>query len=290
MSKSEAAILTQPVRAGMSHDVFTRLRTVIYEKTGIYFHDSKQYLVESRVGQRMRALGISDFENYWDLLYHRRADRELPLLLNSITINETSFFRNQAQFDAIADVVVPDIIAKKCGGSDRTICLWSAGCATGEEAYTLAVLCLHRLRLRYPAFQFSIIGTDINTEVLASARLGEYRDYAVRNVPEEILEKYFEMDGGSYRVTHEVRNLVEFKQHNLMDAVSPLSSGRADVILCANVLIYFDLAARRRAVEHLNQHLADEGRLMVGFSESLLGVTDLMTPVRLRRATVYRKG
>lgn len=288
MSPFETDALAAPLRAGMSPDVFSRLRAVIYEHTGIYFHESKQYLVESRVSERMRRIGIRDFDAYCDVLCRQHTEREMPLLLNSVTVNETSFFRHQAQFDVISEEILPEIVEVRRCGRQRCIRLWSAGCATGEEAYSLALLCLETLAPRYPEFQFSVLGTDINTDVLDTARSGAYGDYAVRHVPEDMLRRYFDVDGPCFRIRPEVREIVEFKQHNLMDDVAPLSPHSADFILCANVLIYFDVASRRLAVEHLNCNLTADGRLMLGFSESLHGVTESMTPVRLRRLTAYQ--
>ncbi|MEX0748387.1 MAG: protein-glutamate O-methyltransferase CheR [Rhodothermales bacterium] len=271
---------------GMTADQFDRIRKLVYDRSGIFFQDRKKYLLDSRVGQRMRALGFLEFESYFAGIAQRN---EAARLLNAVTINETYFFRNPGQFEVLTHEILPSIVAKKREAGLNTINVWSAGCSTGDESYTLAILMEEHLRSRYPEFQFSITGTDINTEVLDRARRGVYGHYAIRNVPDHLMSKYFEQDGSNYILSPQIRNNVRFAMHNLMDPSGPAHPCSFDVVLCANVLIYFDIPARRRAAASIHRRLSGGGALLLGFSESLGGVSEEFAPVRYSRMVAYRK-
>ena len=279
-------------RAGslnLTIDQFEKVRGYIYGRTGIFFQERKKYLLESRLGQRMRSVGVADFDQYYDSLDNDRLPSEVSRLLNAVTINETYFFRNPSQFEVLVHEIIPNIVERKRAGGDRTITMWSAGCSTGDEPYTLAILIAEHLKHRYPEFQFSLLGTDINTEVLEYAARAVYGSYAVRNVPRHLLTKYFTQEGAVHALRPEIRNSVRLRRHNLIDTTGPTTPESVDVVLCANVLIYFDIAARRQAVQILHGSLRNGGVLLLGFSESLNGVTDDFRPLRYSRMVAYRK-
>ncbi len=289
MSLLEQLDLAARPSSALSTEMFGVLRAFVYEKTGIYFQDNKQYLLESRVGQRLRALGMRDFTAYFNFVRNGGAFQELPLLINAVTINETFFFRNPPQFEVLEQEVLPALLARRASEGKRRIKIWSAACSTGDEPYTLAILIKERLLPKYPGVQFEIVGTDINTEVLETARAGVYGPYAVRSVPPHYLNRYFTAQGARYTLAPEVRRMVSFQQMNLVDRNAMARMRDVDVILCANVLIYFDQAAKQQAVTGFYSSLNPGGYLLVGFSETLYGVTQAFLPVRLNKTIAYQK-
>ncbi len=272
-------------RAALSDALFAQYRQLIYDRTGIYFKDNKKYLLESRVGRRMATQGISTYEAYLQAL-HGRDRAELNALINAITINETSFFRSPTQFEVIVNTLVPEILDRN-GGRGR-VRLWSAACSTGDEPYTLAMMLKSAVQPRYPNAQFDIIGTDINTEVLEAARHASYSARAVRSVPDAYRRHFREVEG-RYVLSPEIRKLVTFKQLNLMDTRGMQSLRGCDVIVCANVLIYFDTDSKVTVIDAMRQVLNPGGYLLVGFSETLYGLTDTLKAVRHDKVIAYQK-
>lgn len=289
MSLLEQLDLSVRSNSELSAEMFGVFRSFIYEKTGIYFQDNKQYLLESRVGQRLRALGMRDFNAYFSHVRNGGAFHELPRLINAVTINETFFFRNPPQFEVLEQEILPAVVEQRMKEGRRRVRIWSAACSTGDEPYTLAILLRERLLPKYPGVQFEIVGTDINTEVLATARAGVYGPYAVRSVPPAYLARYFETDGERYTLAPEIRRMVSFQQVNLVDRTAMARMRDFDVILCANVLIYFDQAAKQQTITSFYGSLNPGGYLLVGFSETLYGVTQAFLPVRLNKTIAYKK-
>lgn len=277
-------------RSELSAELFEQFRDFIYRETGIYFQDHKKYLLESRVGRRVATLGQPDYRAYFDHLRSIGARTEMPHLINAITINETFFFRNPAQFDALEADVLPDLIARRMQDGSRRLRIWSAACSTGDEPYTLALMLRERLAPRHPQMRFEVIGTDINTEVLDTARAGVYGPYAVRNIPPNYLRSYFTQDGDAYTLSPEIRRMVTFKRLNLMDRMGMQMMRGIDLILCANVLIYFDEDSKKQVISSFYNSLNPGGYLLVGFSETLYGVTQAFQPVRYAKTIAYKKG
>ena len=282
--------LSAKKQSKLNSQLFQQFRSFIYEKTGIYFQDNKQYLLESRVGQRLRKLGMQDYEAYFKYVRNGGVFKELPLLVNSITINETFFFRNTSQFDVIEQEIIPQIIQQRSKEGRPRVRIWSAACSTGDEPHTLAIIIKERLLPRYPHIQFEILGSDINTQVLEIARAGVYGQYAVRNIPPLFLGKYFRSEGDKYTLSADVRNLVSFQKVNLTDRGAMARLRAFDIILCANVLIYFDTKSKQQVVASLYNSLNGGGHLLIGFSETLYGVTQVFQPVRFTKTIAYKKG
>ena len=279
--------------SGLSPATFEELRRFIHERTGIYFRDNKRYLMESRLNRRLSSLGLADFEAYLRFLQTPAARSELTELVNAVTINETYFFRHAEQHELFVKEILPTLIEGRLSKGQRRVRLWSAASSTGDEAYTLALLILEHVRPRYPQVSFEIVGTDIDTEVVARARKGTYGAYAVRNVPPDLMRKYFASasDGRteSYQLDAKVRAMVSFRQTNLADRAQMQRMRDVDAAFCANVLIYFDQAVKERVVGSLYQSLREGGYLFVGVSETLYGVTQAFQPVRFAQAVAYRK-
>lgn len=276
--------------AAMSEATFRELREVIYRQSGIYFTDSKKYLLEGRIAKRLGALGMKSFDQYVELLQSAgvHARSEMRDIYNAITINETYFFRSEAQFDVLKDVLLPEIIKSKTGAL-KTVKIWSAASSTGEEAYTIAMMLLEKVKPFYPNVQFEIWGSDISDSVLDAARRGIYRDYAIKNMPPEYLAKYFKKQGDVYELREDVKRMVKFVNLNLYDTNALRIMRNFDVVFCCNVLIYFDLPSKQQVVSHLYDALNKNGYLFIGYSESLQGVTKSFKLVHLPKALVYKK-
>jgi chemotaxis protein methyltransferase CheR len=270
---------------------FMALRDFIYSVCGIYFQASKKYFLESRVAHRMTEAGTATPGEYIALLGNAaRGKEELKKFLDEITTNETCFFRNISQLNALQLQFLPEIIESKGKSGFRKLRIWSAGSSSGEEAYTLAMLLLEKRNSLLKDWIIEIIGTDINETVLAQAREGIYAPYAVRNTPETYLKKYFKVDtGGRYILSPEVKKMVTFSSLNLYDDSKMLFMKSFDFIFCANVLIYFDTISKSKVVQHFFNNLQPYGYFFVGQAESLHGVNDKFKSVHFPGGFVYKK-
>jgi len=281
--------MTEPraLDATLSTETFEQLRALIREETGIEFPDEKRYLLESRVRPRLLACEVPDFEAYVQRLTQKNDRGEIRHLLNAVTINETSFFRHPAQFKALKDDLLPDLVGQR--EHESTVRLWSAACSAGDEAYSLAIIVKEWIQPRFPSAEFEIVGTDINTEVLEMARRGRYRKRAIRNVPTEYLEKYFGRVDDTFVLDSSIRDMVKFRSLNLTDDLDMRRMGNFDVIMCANVLIYFAEGAKRKVLRSLHRALRPGGYLFVGGSEALGDVGSAFEPVQKNGALFYKR-
>jgi chemotaxis protein methyltransferase CheR len=273
----------------LENSTFNELRDVIYKKTGIYYSESKKYLLEGRIAKRIEARRMNSFEEYVSLLKSFNAREEMNKLFEAITINETYFFRAEQQFEAFEKIIVPEILKPKVSQTMPVFRVWSAASSSGEEAYTLALLILEKLKPIYPHVQFQIVASDINNAVLDSARKGIYKDYAVRNIPDNYMRKYFTKSGATYIINNEVKKMVKFINLNLFDQTHMRTMINCDVIFCCNVLIYFDLPSKQQVVSSLYDALNRGGYLFIGYSESLHGVTKAFKLIHLPKAMAYKK-
>ncbi len=273
----------------MTDEVFEDYREWIYQKSGIYYTDSKKYLLEGRVARRLSANRIKTYEEYLNKLKLNRDRDELDRLFEAITINETYFFRAPHQFDAFKDILVPELIENKKNEANPTIRIWSAASSSGEEAYSLAIIINESLKRKYPNVRFQIIASDINLEVLESARKGIFKQYAVRNIPPDILNRYFVKDKTSFVLKDEIKRMVKFTQVNLYDSFAVRQISGCDIIFCANVLIYFDNTSKQKVVSNLYNSLNKGGYLFIGYSESLHGVSRAFKLIHLPKSMAYKK-
>jgi chemotaxis protein methyltransferase CheR len=274
----------------LTEETFILLRDFIYSKTGIFFPEKKKYLIEGRLVKRLQVLKIDHFEDYLHLLrYGQQKDCEFEFLCNMVTINETFFFRNDAQIDAFQQKFAEEVIEVKKSYNNRTLRIWSAACSSGEEPYSIAMLYLEHLKPRYPDLRIEIVGTDINTAVLDMARKAEYNQYAIRSTPKLYLNKYFDQSNGVYRLRHEVKELVRFEYINLIDREKMRRMMHFDFIFCANVLIYFDEKAKIQVVGDLFNSLNRGGYLFIGFSEMLHRISTAFKLVSIPKTTAYKK-
>jgi chemotaxis protein methyltransferase CheR len=214
---------------------------------------------------------------------------ELVSLLNEITIGETFFFRNQPQLDALRTVVLTRIVEARKKMSLRHIRIWSAGCSTGEEPYTLSIMLMEELAGRLRGWTFEIVATDLNERSVAHAKAGLYGTYSTRNLTPEIARKYFSPAGENLQVNTQVKAHVSITRVNFLDDARMVFLKGFDVIMCCNVLIYFDVLSKRRVIQHFHNNLLGHGYLFLGHSESLYGVNDDFQLVHLPSATAYVK-
>lgn len=274
----------------LSDETFTLLRDFIYARTGIYFPEKKKYLIEGRLAKRLQHLNIRSFEEYLQMIkYDQLKSNEFEILCNTITINETSFFRNEPQINAFQQKLAVEVLENKKTMGIETLRIWSAACSSGEEPYTLAMLYLENLKPRYPNLRIEIVGTDINTAVLDLARTAEYSHYAIRSLPSLYVDKYFDKRNGLYQLRSEVKELVRFEYLNLIDRQKMRLMKRFDFIFCANVLIYFNEKAKIQVVGDLYNSLNRGGYLFIGSSEMLHRISTAFKLVSIPKATAYKK-
>ncbi len=284
-----ASKLSSPL-ASAPHPILVRIRDLIYQVAGIFQPDNKLRMLEERCGRRMQALGVSSLKDYCDHLTIKPSHQaEMVSLLNEITIGETCFFRNQPQLDALKSVVLTHILAAPAKAAHRHLRIWSAGCSTGEEPYTLSMMLLEEASTRLKGWTFEILATDLNERSIAHCKAGAYRDYSTRNVTSYFRQKYFMAHGDELCVNADVKAKVSFSRVNMLDVPRMSALKGVDVILCCNVLIYFDLASKRQVIRQFHDNLLPHGYLFLGHAESLYGVNSDFRLVHLPSATAYVK-
>lgn len=274
----------------LSDKDFEVLRDFIYNTCGIFFNASKKYFLESRIARRMEATNIKNPADYYNFLRMGNGrTEELSKLLDEVTTNETYFFRNVPQLNAVEKLLLPEIITAKSKIGFKKLRIWSAASSSGEEAYTLAMILHEKRATVLKDWMIEIVGTDINETVLTQATEGIYNSYSVRNCPEMYRKKYFREEGGKYILSPEIKKYCKFSKLNLYDDTKMIFMKSFDFIFCANVLIYFDVAAKSKVVQHFYNNLQPYGYFFVGQSESLHGVTDKFKTVHFPGGFVYKK-
>jgi chemotaxis protein methyltransferase CheR len=268
---------------------FQRFRALIYQHTGIALGETKRQLVCSRLGKRLRHCGYQTFSQYYTHLTERDPKgEELLRMINAITTNKTDFFREADHFAFLSSELLGPLGARAQVGGSRRLRIWSAGCSSGEEPYSIAVTVLEALP-NPRAWDVRILASDIDTDVLAQATEGVYRVDRVATVPPEMLKRYFLRGRGDraglVRVRKEVSDLVAFRRINLQDEPWPIQTV-FDAIFCRNVLIYFDRPGQERLITRLEQRLRPGGFLFLGHSESLIG---MQVGLRHIAKTIYQK-
>lgn len=273
-------------RPKMDPETFRHLRDLVYDHCGILVREDMQFVMERRLWPRIEALGLRDHAAYLrHLRYDLNRKAELELAVEALTTHETYFFREPHQLRAFSEELLP-MLAERNGRS-RRLRLWSAGCSSGEEAYTIAML-IHASGL-FAGWDVEVYGTDISRRVLATARKAEYGPSSLRATTEEQTRRFFDPIGPRYRVREEIRALVAFGHLNLLDAEMSQLVSRMDLIFCRNVMIYFDTPARRRVLQLFHDKLWEGGYLLLGHSESLISLSAAFELVHLKNDLVYRR-
>jgi chemotaxis protein methyltransferase CheR len=264
------------------------IRDLIYEAAGIFHPDAKLSLLRERCGRRMKALRFVSLRQYLQRLMGASTHQsELLALLNEITIGETCFFRGQPQLDSFRQVVLGKIVEAKGKFSKRFLRVWSAGCSTGEEAYTISIVLQEEAKDILKGWTFEIVATDLNDRSLSHARSGIYGSYSTRYLSDYYKWKYFTRVGEDLEVQPSLRSCITFARLNLSDERRLMLMSDFDVIFCRNVLIYFDRASKGRVIAHFYKSLLPHGYLFLGRSESLFGISSDFRLVHLPGATAY---
>jgi chemotaxis protein methyltransferase CheR len=269
-------------------DVFRLLRDFIHGYCGIFFDDGSKFLLERRLSRRLEQHRLKTFEEYYHFLkYDRKRDEELVVLIDNLTTNETYFFRESPQLRAFSEEILPELRTGLAGR--KVLRIWSAGCSTGEEPYTIAILLLESGDW-WRDWQIEILGSDINQRVLHTARKGVYKKSAYRSTSPAMLSKYFvEDEKGDYRIIDKVKELVSFSSVNLLDPFKTSLISNMDIIFCRNVIIYFDREAKKKVIESFYHKLREGGFLLLGHSESLINISNAFALRTLKNDMVYQK-
>ena len=279
------------------------LQALVYQECGMYFDARRAHFLQDRLQRRLRECRLDSFYSYYRLLISAEGKQELSRLLEDLTVNETSFFRNKAQLELFHKQILDELIRKKAAEGDCNLRIWSAGCSTGQEPYTIAMLIADALayqQLRTPAseeaiwpkpivpppWHVEIPASDINYTVLRAGQEGLYSEHQMTSVDYSYRLRYFDKVGERYAIKKAVKELVHFDFHNLKTEFLPQSN---DVIFCRNVMMYFDEAEQRRLIGKFYRCLAPGGYLLVGHAESLLGLTDKFAMVYRNSGTAYKR-
>jgi chemotaxis protein methyltransferase CheR len=280
-----------PAKAESVDPVYRQIRDLVYKVSGIYKADEKLYLLADGCIRRMKLMGAKSPRDYWDqLTANPSRDGELRQLLNEITIGETCLFRSQPQLDAVRKVILPEIVVERTKQITKRLRIWSAGCSTGEESYTLAMTMMEESEQLLKGWTVEILATDLNDRSVETAKTGIYGDYALRNTTDYYKRKYFTvLDEKKLQVRPEVKKLITFSRLNLQDDSRMLFMKGMDLIFCCNVLIYFDGASKAKVVNHYYTNLNFGGYFFLGTSESLLNLNDKFHLVHFPGSIAYWK-
>ncbi|HYA23385.1 MAG TPA: CheR family methyltransferase [Terriglobales bacterium] len=279
------------------------LQTLVYQECGMHFDSRRAHFLQDRLQRRLRECQLDSFYSYYRLLISNEGKAELAKLLENLTVNETSFFRNKAQLDLFHKHVLDQLLRHKQEKRDFSLRLWSAGCSTGQEPYTMAMLAAdalsyHCLRnpsgyelpsprpLIPPPWRVEILASDISYSVLRAGQEGTYTEAQMASVDYSYRLRHFDKVGERYAVKKALKEMVHFDFHNLKTEYLPQ---RNDVIFCRNVMMYFDEAEQKRLIEKFSRCLNPGGYLFVGHAESLLGLTDKFTMIYRDTGTAYQQ-
>ena len=279
------------------------LQALVYQECGMHFDERRITFLQDRLQRRLKECGLDSFYGYYRLLISQQGKQELARLVENLTVNETSFFRNKAQLDLFQNEVLEELLGRKRERRDHSLRIWSAGCSSGQEPYTLAMLVAdslsyHNLRHPFPSpsplpkplvpppWHLEILASDISYSVLRTAEEGSYTEAQMSPVDYGFRLRYFDKAGAHYVIKKTVKELVHFDFHNLKTEYLPQ---RNDIIFCRNVMMYFDEAEQRRLIEKFYRCLNPQGYIFVGHAESLLGLTQKFQMLHSNSGTAYRR-
>jgi chemotaxis protein methyltransferase CheR len=279
------------------------LQALVYQECGMHFDERRTHFLQDRLLRRLKECRVDSFYGYYRLLISQEGKGELAKLLENLTVNETSFFRHKAQLDLFQKFVLEELLKQKQARREYSVRVWSAGCSTGQEAYTLAMLIADGLAYYYlrnslpvemplpkplvaPPWRVEVLASDISYSVLRAGQEGGYSESQMASVDYSFRLRYFDKMGDRYAVKKTLKDLVHFDFHNLKTEYLPQ---RNDVIFCRNVMMYFDEAEQKRLVEKFYRCLNPGGHLFVGHAESLLGLTDKFQMIHRNSGTAYQR-
>jgi chemotaxis protein methyltransferase CheR len=265
----------------LSDAEFDQFRKLIYDESGITFSATNRAILDSRLKERLREKQMEKVSDYYGLML--RDKEELKLMLDSVTTNLTRFFRNQPHFDALEHYVIPEVLKLKKASGDSKIRIWSAGCSTGEEPYTLAMIFKDKLPMGITA---EIVASDLSLKSLMVGKSGFYPESRVVGIPDAYLERFFERKNNGFQARDEIMKMIRFDYHNLKN-----DSGlkNIDILFCRNVLIYFDEPAQKAVIDRFWDTMASKSYLFIGHSESLFGMKTKFEFLKTDWACLYQK-
>jgi chemotaxis protein methyltransferase CheR len=294
---------TPSINLSITEPELKLLQTLVYQECGMFFDERRVHFLQDRLQRRLKITGLDSFYSYYRLLTSRDGRPELAALVENLTVNETSFFRNKPQLDLFHKNTLEEILHRKQQRRDFSLRVWSAGCSTGQEPYTLAMIICDALAYYYlrnplpfempspkplipPPWKVEILASDINYSVLRAAQEGIYNENHMEQVDYAFRLRYFDKTGDKYAIKKAVKELVHFDFHNLKTEFLPQ---RNDVIFCRNVMIYFDEAEQKRLVDKFYRCLNSEGYLFIGHAESLFGLSDKYKMIHVNNGTAYQR-
>ncbi len=270
------------IQENLTLEEYKKLQEYIYNKSGMFFPVSRKGYIEKRILKRMEALRFDKFSQYFEILRKEILRTEIINLFNVITINETFFFRDLPQLKALKNHIIPELIKN----GKTSINILSAGCSSGEEAHSLAII----MRENFPNIRFSVTGIDISDLVIAKAKRAEYSDYAVRFVPKNYFRKYFEkLENGNFKYKDEFKRELFFKKVNLVEFDKADIKKPFDIIFCRYVLIYFDKESKKGVVKSFYNNSTKGGYFIMGNSESLFSVSEDYKMLHFPSAIIYKR-
>lgn len=295
------ATLTMPV--ALTEPELKLLQTLVYQECGMCFDEHRIHFLCDRLQRRLRACNMDSFFSYYRLLTSREGKKELAALLENLTVNETSFFRNLPQLQLFSKVILENLLRSKQERHDHSLRFWSAGCSTGQEPYTIAIAVSDALAYYYlrnplpfdlpsprplipPPWRVEIVASDISYSALLQGQQGIYTEAQMEPLDYTCRLRYFEKQGDKYAVKSALKSLLQFDFHNLKTEFLPQGN---DVIFCRNVMIYFDEAEQKRLIEKFYRCLNPNGYLFVGHAESLFGLSTKFKMIHENNGTAYQR-
>jgi chemotaxis protein methyltransferase CheR len=299
----EQNMVTPSVQIQITDAEYKLLQTLVYQECGMYFDERRAHFLHDRLQRRLWVCSLDSFYAYYRLLTSPQGKTELSSLVENLTVNETSFFRNKPQLELFQKHVLEEVLRRKQERRDWSLRLWSAGCSTGQEPYTMAMMVCDALAYYYlrnplpfempvpkplipPPWKVEVLASDINYTVLRAAQEALYSETQMEGVDYAFRLRYFDKVGERYAVKRALKELVHFDFHNLKTEFLPR---RNDIIFCRNVMIYFDEAEQKRLVEKFHRCLNAEGFLFIGHAESLFGLSDKYRMVHQNNGTAYQR-
>ncbi len=272
----------------MTDREFRMFAELLRRHCGLHFGPEARFLLEKRVARRVRELELGSFAAYHYLIRNATSGgEEFARLIDELTTNETYFFRERSQLQALIEEIVPERLLERQSGGGGPVAIWSAGCSSGEEPYSVMMLALEAGLV--PRVDLRVYASDISHRMLRKARLGEYREASFRDTGARLRERYFSEKDGRWRISEDVKKHVDFIHVNLMDRSKMALLASIDAIVCRNVIIYFDPESKRRVLELFSEKLRPGGHLVLGHAESLIGLSSSFELRHLNHDLVYRK-
>ena len=290
MNKTSFGSLSLRSTPKITDKEFQDLRDFIYESTGIDIPARRKYLLESRLGKRLRELNLKSYADYYKVLrFSKEKDKELEFLFEKITTNETSFFRDQRQLDVFRDFVLANQLKRQEDSGRKELNIWSAGCSSGEEPYTLSMILHEVLRMSVIGWRIRITANDLSPAMVVKAKRGIYNEYSFKTTPPDMLSRYFTKETTGFKIHPKVQKLCTFGLINLNSSLAVKRVPKSQIIFCRNVIIYFDDDMKTRVLKSFYDNLVPGGYLVLGHSESIHKLKTDFKPIVKIGGVMYQK-